>query len=114
MPISQVCQVRYMLSRKSRHPEEADTVVHAETEDFSVLEGNGILVSKQKDTLAALFTGDCALPKPARESLKKILKEWQESAEGRIPYKGPRKRSYNDGAFVSEMVLLVSFTPSSC
>jgi hypothetical protein len=99
--------VESSIKRKSRHPEEGDRISHQCTSDFDILEESGILLSKEHHTLAAIFSGDFALPVRATTALKKILRDWREDVQARVPHKGLRRRSYDDGTFVSTQISFV-------
>lgn len=99
----QVWHINSPIARKSAHPEEGDKVVHCPTDTFTILEGNGIVLSSDGHTMAAVFSGSFCLPAEAATALKKVMQEWQEDIQARVPHKGPRKRSYDDGTFVSKL-----------
>lgn len=76
---------------------------------FREISGNGIIVSKDGETLCAVVSGEFGLPQTACEEIMNSLKAWQQDQTARIPpptKTTPRKRTYDQRNYVSGEALM--------
>lgn len=73
--------------------EEHQVVFDALTE----VKGNALVVDKNGDTLAALFSGKLKLRKKGRKKIIKVLKRWQEDEKANVDEPSGKRSQTMDG-----------------
>jgi len=97
-------KVQKPVTRKHQHPTsvpEREELMKA-VEDFTLLKGNVLVLNKEGRTLCAVFGGKgFRLEEAKAKAILKTMEDWKADPSARVPYAGPRKRSYDEANYVS-------------
>lgn len=98
------------MERKNQQPSQVPErgELHQRAGHFTKISANSILLASQSKrqcgaghTLMGVFGGKFRLEEEACNAMKAKLLSWAKDKTSRVPFKGPQKRSYVDGSFVS-------------
>lgn len=98
-------KVKDPVLRKHQHPTSVPDREALEkiVEGFRVLSGNALILNQDGHTLCAVFGGQgFRLSSAKATAVLQRMQEWKEDPTARVPYSGPRKRSYDETNYVSD------------